>query len=33
MSRSVRQQDREARRIAQSRFERPVVLEAGAGTG
>ncbi|MFY9823780.1 MAG: UvrD-helicase domain-containing protein, partial [Thermoanaerobaculia bacterium] len=29
----LRGQDREARRAAQTRFDRPLVLEAGAGTG
>jgi ATP-dependent helicase/nuclease subunit A len=29
----LREQDREARRAAQTRFDRPLVLQAGAGTG
>ena len=31
--REERERDREARRLAQCEFERPLVLEAGAGTG
>jgi ATP-dependent helicase/nuclease subunit A len=30
---SLRRRDREARRAAQTRFDRPLVLQAGAGTG
>jgi len=32
-ARILREQDREARRAAQTRFDRPLVLQAGAGTG
>lgn len=33
MTEPLRQRDRDARRAAQTRFDRPLVLQAGAGTG